>query len=239
MRGPGFGLTTAQMRYPHLLNHLSERFKEKGPSNICIMGPGLLEEEGARPVCPQAAELFSLFPEAKFLLVDKDDHLLETLKKQYQIQQTAVYDPTMLRLYAANSPTNTQRAPEKYQPLMSRMKKAMGGQARNRDAKKMMLGIGPAQPLLLKLDSKKIELRRFDFLADQFKEGEKFDSIVATMSLSYAYEEVIDKPAPFFALLGNCLSALKEGGVLYMDFFLVRPNITKEKMKFVMAYMYH
>ena len=237
MSGPGMGLTTAPMRYPHLLKHLFERFKEKGPSNICIMGPGLLEEKGARPMCPQVAELFALFPEAKFLIVDKDDHLLETLVTQYQIQQTAVYDPTMLRLYSANSSANTQRAPEKYQPLMSEMKKAMGGRARNRDAKKMMLGIGPIKPLLLKLESKKIELRRLDFLTDQFKEEEKFDSIVATMSLVRVYEEVKGKPAPFFALLGRCLSALKEGGVLYMDFFIVSRSIGKEKMKLVIDYL--
>ena len=80
-RGPGMGLTTAPLRYPHMLKHLSERFMGKSPSNICIMGPGLLEEEGASPMCPQFAELFSLFPEAKFLLVDKDDHLLKTLER--------------------------------------------------------------------------------------------------------------------------------------------------------------
>ena len=61
------------------------------------------------------------------------------------------------------------------------------------------------------------------------------------MSLVYAFQSLQKEPVKFFTLLGRCLAALKEGGVLYMDLFTVKDylveNFGEEKLPLIINYL--
>ncbi len=215
--GKGAGLTSAPLRYPHLLKDLSNRLKKD--SKICIVGPGLVEEENAPLFSPQFAEIYSLFPNGTFLLLDNDPHALKLMEQQFHKCKFAAYDPYMLRHYAVRDSQNF-KPNRTYQKLFDSMKKVLAEKAiKPANAANMLAGVGSPERMLLKISPEKIEIRDFDIRISHFRNEEKFDAMVATMAFGNAFSDELKKDVAhnFFPHLQRFLGALNENGSLYID----------------------
>lgn len=247
--GKGFGLTTGSMRYPHLLLDLSERFKDKtkrDQTQICIVGPGLLEEEHAPLMCPQFTELLSIFPHANFLLLDNNKKALEAMQKQFCEKNFITFDPFMMRVYTFNDSTkNPFFAPQKYQLCFQNMKENLEEKAISKAmAKGILNNTSKINYILLKTNPKKIKVREFDINTAEFAPEEKglFDVIVATMSLSIVLQEELIKNPHYnsFNQIAKFLEALKVNGSLYLDsgiFEIFKKNYTPEGLVLGIQYL--
>ena len=209
-------LTTGSMRYPHLYQDLHTRFNDRRKletTSVCIAGPGLKEEQGNAPFVPQFVELFTLFPNAQFLLLDKDKRSLKAMSDQFNKCSFASYDPAMLCWRIL------EKRP-KFQQVFSDMKDCLAKTAMApKNATEMLDGVGPLKRVVVKVDPKKIEVRPFDFVDSQFKE-EKFDVIVATVSIFHTLHDAVVRKDPNFnplAFLTKFLLPLKENGSLYVE----------------------
>ena len=223
----GQGLTTGNLRFPHLLLAMRERLLRGDHStvpNVCIVGPGLFEyDEKITPTCPQFVEMFSLFPEGRFTLLDNDPHSLKSMDEMFS-RRIASYDSVMLRAYATENfgeATNSYYvAEDDYQATFSAMKDNLATRAiAPRNAREMLDGVGKILPLTLLLDQGQVEVCAFDILSSDFHGGEQFDIIVATMSIVNAFAKDLEA-APFanhFELLAKFLLALNENGAFYID----------------------
>lgn len=223
----GGGLTTGFLRFPHMLGDLADRFKDKREqqAKICIVGPGLFTPEKGVPSCPQFVELFSLFPKSDFLMLDNDKPTLDRMENQFHKCKFAAYDPSMLRIYTTKIEENNRYAPPKYQALFQEMKATFADNAlANPKVKEMLAGIGPLQPLMLKVDPDKINLREFDILTSTPEEKDKgtFDIVVATMSILLNFDNFDETGStnPIF-ILQKFLELLSENGSLYLDSCLI------------------
>jgi len=221
------GLTTATIRFPHMLMDLSKRFannRESSEMQICIVGPGLRQDEGNAPTCPQFVEINSLFPLANYLLLDNNKDALKQLKHMFQEFQYAAYDPLTL---LGHKDKTKQSAPESYQDLFQSMSDNLAKMAINPENEscsehtaEMLSGKGTPHQFCIKVNPDKIQIREFEIIDSQFKEEDKaqFDVIVATMSILLAFFS--KKPTDaltFFQSFKKFLETLKETGSLYMD----------------------
>ena len=231
----GAGLTTSFLRFPHLLKDLSTRFKhgkQSDQTKICVVGPGLFEEEGSLPSCPQLVEIYSIFPKAQFLLLDNDKRVLKVMKEQFHHFQFMSYDPCTLISRSTKHESNPFYALEAYQGLFQEMKETLSEKAiAPKDAKKMLQNIWDNQPLMLRAETDKIQLRDFDIISSSVKDDEKktFDVIIATLSITLAATNQIGINPAFncFSLLGKFLAALKENGSLYIDSVFIKEVLEK------------
>ena len=230
-------LTTGSMRYPHLLQDLHTRFNDRRnleTTSVCIAGPGLKEEKEKVPFVPQFVELFSLFPEAQFLLLDKDERALKTMSDHFHKCRFASYDPATLSLRIAEKRSS-------FEATFSDMTGSLAEKAISpQNAKEMLNGVGPLKRVVVKVDPQKIEVRSFDFAESQFKE-EKFDLIVATSSISLPLYEAIVKKDPDFdpvAFITKFLLPLKENGCLYVESMMTElffHETTKEEIETILG----
>ncbi|MFI5343583.1 MAG: hypothetical protein ACHQUC_05110 [Chlamydiales bacterium] len=222
------GLTTGHFRYPHLLKDLMSRYdseRQSEETKVCILGPGLLEQEKTSPSCPQLhpscpqfVELLSLFPKAHFSLLDNDPKALETLRKFCHTCKLMSYDPLTIRMFS----TNRLSAPEHYQPLFEQIKAGLSGLALKpppAEALQLLEGSGDIQPLLVKVDPNKVHIQPFDILSSSMEGMGPFGIIVATLSLSNAFEMEGEKNSAHNPLpqLLRILQSLSEGGSFYID----------------------
>ncbi|MFI5343584.1 MAG: hypothetical protein ACHQUC_05115 [Chlamydiales bacterium] len=227
------GLTTGHFRYPQLLKDLVTRYdseRQSEETQVCILGPGLLEQKKTSPSCPQIypscpqfVELLSLFPQAHFSLLDNHPDALGTLKKYCSTCKLMSYDPFTFRVFTDSfNPTNTLRAPEHYQPLFEQIKAGLTGLALkppSEKAREILEGYGHIEPLLVKVDPNKVHIQEFDILSSSMEEMGPFDIIVATHSITNAFEIEREQNSacnPLPQLL-KILQSLKEGGSLYID----------------------
>jgi hypothetical protein len=225
------GLTTSVFRFPHIYQDMFKRYGDSAASsdmNVCIVGPGLDRPEKGIGSCPQFVELRALFPNANFLLLDNDAEAIKYLSQQYKTLKFAAYDPFMHRAMTADFSENTHLAPKKMQPVLKRMAEVWSQQSKRPEARQMLKGIGPIQPLLLNVDPDKVELREFDINTSVFKEEEarKFDVMVATMSILLALGENPEYPLDIFV---KYLAALKKGGTFYVDAMVIE-NILSPRL---------
>lgn len=215
------GQTTGSLRHPHLIEGLS-KLSHKQPY-ICIVGPGMIEERGFPLSMPQTAELFTLFPSGKFLLIDKDQEAIDKIKKQLNSGRIN-YDPMMLReLSDETSPHYVKN--EDYQKLFEQMKDNI--LARNQKmpskikAKRILNRIFPAEILSIPANKHNFEILNFDILTSTFEEDKKgvFDIVLATNSISNAFfDKSISKEFEnYFSILEKFLALLKVNGSLYVD----------------------
>lgn len=230
--GGAAGLTTAHLRYPHMLLDLVTRYalaRTSEEAKICIIGPGLLQQKKTSascpqiyPSCPQFVELLSLFPNAHFSLLEKDQEAIKTLNMHFQICKFASYDPLTFRVFSDSFHSgNRLRSPDHYQPLLKEMRDGLSALVLKpvpKVASQMLEGYGDIMPLLVKVDPKKVHIQEFDILSSPM-EQRVFDIIVATFSVSNAFE--IERKQnrelnPFPQFL-SILHSLKEEGSLYMD----------------------
>ena len=65
------GQATGRIRFPHMLYRISERFDSASKPNICIAGPGIINDRGVY-TSPILAEMHLLFPQSKITVIDKD-----------------------------------------------------------------------------------------------------------------------------------------------------------------------
>lgn len=219
------GLTTGSLRFPHLLGSLYEEFKDTRKSDkkkICIVGPGM-NEDPEFPSSPQLSELCSLFPNAEFLVLDNDKTAIRTLTEQVR-KGFLVYDSLMLRMRTIKVEglgiESFQNYPKKYIEVFDAIKSGFADKAKlPPDAKSMLNGIGPIQPLIFGVDPKKIRISEFDITSSQFKDEDnnKFDIVVATMSIWLAIKHVKNPQHNHFSTFAKFLSILKQGGKLYID----------------------
>lgn len=217
--GTGKGLTTGNLRHPHLLQGILEK-NFRPDAKVCIVGPGLLEyqDKSIPPSCPQFAEIFSLLPMAEYTILDNDTHAIDVLAGQFSKGYT-FYDPVMFRAYTMpGSPECTQD--RTFLSLFDRMKHTLGERALTPKAKEILANIGTVKPLMLHLQNKEqVKVQEFDINSSSFSEGKKFDVMVATMSICNAIqEEVLRNPlANHFEKLVKFLDALEDQGSLFMD----------------------
>lgn len=215
------GQTTSPLRFPHLLKDLNMRYKrgrEDPNLKICIAGPGLNEHKGFLPTSPQFVEIFSLFPNAQFLLLDNDKHAIEVLKQQFNTFKIASYDPCMLRLRTTDSSSYLSK--KEYQKVFSIMKENLASRAKKPpNAGDMLAGKGPFTSLVVNIADNKIEVRDFDINTAQFKDEDKFDVIVATLSIINALNHQLEtsKFCNPYPVLKKFINSLRERGSLYID----------------------
>lgn len=228
----GGGLTTGHLRFPHMLQGIAIELQKKGrlesmDLKVCIVGPGF-KEEGRLGYCPQLVELRSIMPNAEYLLLDNDKKAVALMEKAFIKQQMISYDPTMLRSRTTILPNmkNPYLVPEPLLSFLNDMKSALAEQViAPKNAKAMMKGEGNLEEVVVKLDSRKIELREFDICSSEFKDSDKgqFDVVVATMSLSIVYKEEKGKITLLdnFKRLARFVELLKPEGFLYVDTLLL------------------
>lgn len=225
----GRGLTTSSLRFPHLLLDLLKRLEQgqlAPDSSVCIIGPGLMEYEDPNilPACPQFAELLAMIPGGKFTLLDINKPSLQLLSRQYARNFTA-YDPMAFRSYTLESGVGEFVESSEYQKLFEVMRGNFAQLAvAPNNATEMLKGIGPLQPLFLRVDSNQLALRVFDITKSSFKKEDQFDVMVATMSIVNAYQdEMSENPhMNYFGKLTKFLEALKVGGTLYLDSVMIQ-----------------
>lgn len=216
--GKGGGLTTAAFRFPHMYLDMFKRFgdKRKEDLKVCIVGPGLHRPGGKLGYCSQFVELKAMFPNARFLLLDNDASAIEYLDGQYKKMKAAAYDPLVARMLTFQFDDNPYRAPEKFQPMLAEMKAEMAACAKfPPNAKEMLDGYGGIKTMMLGVDSEKIELREFDINTSAFESGEKFDVMVATMSICLALAK--GRVENMKAVMQKYIDALSINGSLYID----------------------
>ncbi len=217
----GFGMTTGNLRFPHLLFGLYGNLVKKNRLNnpdlkVCLVGPGF-KDDGDLGQCPQLVELKSLLPNARFLILENDNTVLELLGKAIK-NQKILYDPATLlgRIHVPE-----YRAPDDIYPFLKLYKERLDAQVIDPEKSNSKLK-GCIEEIEVRLDPSKIELRDFDILTSLFKETDKgqFDVVVATFSISVALKEKENSALDDFQSLGKFLELLREGGVLYMDGFV-------------------
>lgn len=224
--GKGGGCTTGMLRYPHLLQDLFTRFsRTQTPRQVCLVGPGLLEEP-KQSFCPQFVEIYSLFPEAKFLILDHNQQALDVMQQQFH-RQFAMYDLMMFRLRSIRQIghiSNRMYAPLKYQTLFQSMKEVFIDKALAPpgSVKEMLEGIGALKPLMLKVQADNIRLQNFDIVKSEMPEADKrqYDIVVATKSIyltlfDHQHDVNLDSMIKF-------LNILKEDGSLYVDITVIK-----------------
>jgi len=225
----GKGLTTSNLRYPHLLLDLLNRL-EKGllpaDSSVCIVGPGLIDYEDSNvfPTCPQFAELLGMIPKGKFTLLDIDKDSLTRLSKQIANNFTA-YDLMGFRTYTFRKGVGEFVESPEYQKLFRVMGKHFAQLAlAPSNAEEIIQGNAPIQPLVLRVQQNQLALRVFDITKSFFKQTDQFDVMVATMSIVNAFQdEMTEKPhLNHFGKLIKFLEALKVGGTLYIDAVMIQ-----------------
>lgn len=222
--GKGGGLTTGSLRFPHLLKDIVVRFSETRKSEaakVCIVGPGLDIPEKGILTCPQFVELLVLFPNAEFLLLDNDKEALEKMEQQYKQLKFAAYDPTAHRMNTLAVEGNNFLAPKSYQTVLKEMGEQLGKVAKApKNATKMLRGFGKLQQVFLNVNSEKIDLRSFDINSSEFnaEDQEKFDVVIATMSILLAMKECSENPLD---ILCKHLAVLKDNGSFYSDSILI------------------
>lgn len=247
------GRTTGHLRFPHMLQDLYTRFSEKVRSSkqtsVCIVGPGLFEDQNA-PFCPQFTEVQTLFPNASYLLLDNDSHVLKILKKQLKAKAIS-YNPLMLRIYSTQFPKADEAmrklyAPTKYQQMFQVMKQELAKKEMDsQGVKKMLDGEGKIQNLCVKVDRRKIQLRQFEIESSMFSSEDHgtFDVVVATMSILLALgDKIVANPSDnHFSTLLKFLRLLKVNGSLYVDAELMNKAFANvygsEGMKIGTAYL--
>lgn len=219
--GKGKGCTTGPLRFPHLLKDLSSQIKPN--AKICIVGPGLLEEENAMPSCPQFVEIYSLFPQADFLLLDNDPNALSVLRNQFHKCKFAAYDPTMLKSYTEKDRSDF-RPNKSYQKIFASLKNAFAKSAiLPKSAANMLMSDVPAERLVVKVNPEKIEVREFDINTSSLAKNEQFDVIISTMTIgNVIHDKIKETPeCDRLSYLQKFLDNLKDHGSLYIDTHLV------------------
>ena len=215
----GGGLTTVAFRFPHMYLDMITRFAEKrrlGDLKVCIVGPGLHRPDGKLGFCSQFVELKALFPNAEFLLLDKDRDALKFLDGQLKKMKVAAYDPLVFRAITLEVADNSLLAPAIFQPMLTEIKDEWATSARiSSNAKEMLDGYGEIKPMMINVNPEQIELRYFDINTSKFKEGEKFDVMVATLSLILAFCE--EESAKIEEVFTKFLDKLNDEGSLYID----------------------
>lgn len=218
-KGKGGGLTTAAFRFPHMYLDMVSRFegRRRNELKVCIVGPGLQKPDGKLGFCSQFVELKALFPKAHFLLLDNDTEALAYLEKQFKGVKAAAYDPLTLRMLTFDQlKTNVLLAPEKFQPMLAEMKNELAACAKfPSNAKEMLQGFGEIKQMMLEVNPDYIELREFDINTSEFKGDEKFDVMVATMSICLALSE--GDPQDFKKIMLKYVERLNKEGSLYID----------------------
>lgn len=243
-QAPG-GLTTANLRFPHLLKDLSLKFsnEQKGEGmSIGIVGPGLSEAKDTLSSCPQFVEIYGLFPKAHYLLLDRDKRALSVLIGQLHDCQFTAYDPLMLKTYLFSEKYQISSV---YQKTFRDINSTLGELAiEPKNAKEMLQGHGQIDSLTVKVDPKNVDLREFEINASQFEEQDKaqFDVLVATLSISAAVDSQSSRTLlTKLETLGKFLELLKPNGALYIDAlfttkFLLGPY-GEEGMKLGLKYL--
>lgn len=226
---PGGGLTTSSLRIPHMYKHMMETIpaavRKSDKTSVCIVGPGLDTIDTKMTPCPQAAELLSIFPKAKFLLLDNNTQALEQLNKYRKIQMLP-YDAFALRMRLMSTKDiqliNEFAAPKSYINIFNEMAASLGELACHPPNAKAMLveHKGRLDRVMLKLFSERFAVREFDILTSKYSgPEEQFDVIVATYSIGNAVvrsdDDVVRDDA--LEILAKFVSALKPGGTLYID----------------------
>lgn len=224
----GGGLTTGNMRFPHLLLAICNFLYQAGrvesmDLQVCIIGPGFNPGERLSE-CPQLVELRAIMPDAHYLLLDNDKTALESMNKALKQVGLLSYDPAMLRsrtLVLRDQP-NPWKAPEPLFSILDALKLVLKDQVVSpKNALPMLKGEGKIEEMVVKVDPAKIDLREFDILASEFtdKEKGKFDVIVATMSLSLVVNLKTEKRTALddFKLVAKFIAPLRTNGVLYID----------------------
>lgn len=204
------GLTTAPLRFPHLLWHILEKLQKnelpQDKQQVLIVGPGM--NEGKRiPECPQWVELRSLMPQAVYELWDIDPKLLSYVEKMVQSRLTAYNS------YRLNALTNLTTNEGLSDPIVATLEKVKQGLATHSVYKQ-------EDCQFLRVDPEKIKARNFNIVTSQMVPEDKarFDLIVATMSITIALEQVNElSPVPLITKLAQFMELLKPGGSLYIE----------------------
>lgn len=228
------GATSAPMRYPHMYKDLIERFKnirENPNTKVCLLGPGFNKPEKGTPFSPQFAEMLSLFPNAGFLLLEKNPEVIKALNSQIKVLGGISYDGTCHRLLGPKCQieSNSIITPPSYFPLLKEMGTSFTSLWKNFaekknqkiDQEKMFEGYGKIKPVFLDINPQKVELREGDFSELLSKDGEAgtFDVVIATLSLMYALAEQPTQKEKQ-ELFKKYLNLLKEGGSMYIDAYV-------------------
>jgi len=222
----GGGLTTTCIRWPNLLKYLHYHLDDTRLSDqlhIGIVGIGLVEEDKLPPFSPQFVEIFSLCPNATFLLLDNNKHCLERMTEQFHQCKFASYDPLALRMRTYPDLENMYIAPQSYQETFEAMKDTLTVKSTKyqKNAADMLKGIGRIQRMMLEVDPTKIELRDFDINTSALNEidKKKFNAVIGTMSITLAFQSLISENLSinYFPTLGKFLEMLKENESLYID----------------------
>lgn len=219
------GITTAELRYPHMLKDMRTRCHQlvMGKPKVCIVGPGMANVgEKNEPSCPQLVELMGLFVNGEFDLLDNNEELIKTMQDQTKAQRLP-YLPLAYRMLTDT--VYSFRAPESYQKMLSGLKNrwvARINQEEQTPSKELLSGTGPLKTIYLKPYNGQVRATLFDITKDSPKKAH-YDLIIATNSLSlvlsnYSQSDLADDlfkgPAK---LLAPQINALKEEGVLYID----------------------
>lgn len=221
----GGGLTTSNLRFPHLLYGIVAHLKHKVFSKdlkVCLVGPGLKKGERFCE-CPQLVELKSIMPEARYLILENDKEALSLMDRAFNKARLIAYNPMMLRARTTQIKNNPGLAAEPVFTILENLKPFLSKQViMPKHAFEMLQGIGPLQDLMIKLDPSKHELREFDILSTPFLEADKgqFDVVVATMSISIAIDNLKRSPLEIIKKLSKFVELLKTDGILFVDTML-------------------
>lgn len=228
------GLTTCALRYPHLLKFLDKNLQLK--ESMCLVGPGLIQEEDSPPMCPQMVELMTLFPQLRRVVaLDNNLQVLTAIEKQFAKTKLAIYDPTMLRHYTRKGESNSYQA--LFQKIIQKLTECV---RLPKNALDILQGTVPAQSLLIPIKAQ-VEVKEFDIIHSQFDQAEEFDVIIATQSIWRAIANLPKQNhIENLSILGKFLRALKENGSLYMDcyyFNFLKSTLGEEGLSLSIKYL--
>lgn len=213
----GGGVSTGTLRFPHLIAEVCQLFQDKGSKDVkaCIVGAGLMENlHTGMAVVPQVAELCALLPKAHFLALDNSSHVVQILRDQIQ-KGVLNYDPCSLAVWLKRPDVNRH-----LQESLQEMSRSMVNNAEDKDLAEKMLS-GESDKTHIGIKAAQLVVRQFDILTSAFEEGECFDFMVATYSISNALREahltLQDRTLKGLEILAKFLKKLKTNGVLYLD----------------------
>lgn len=120
------GMATASMRFPHLLHHLSQKYRRNSnPEFICIAGPGRKGDTS-----PIVAEMHMLFPEAKLTLLEKNKEGLQELWEVFH-RKGVTYDCSQLLVHSKSRNIGAAILDVRFNSFFNKLLRGIGGSLEN------------------------------------------------------------------------------------------------------------
>jgi hypothetical protein len=229
------GLVTGSMRFPHLLLDLSKRFEKERANDafrICIIGPGLRKEAGYMPTSPQLVEVYTLFPNANYSVLEYNQTALNIVQQQLRTFQSLAYDPVALRYSLHLYPKESSQF-----KVCQSIKALFIEKALDKETTANAFNINKrAEQILVKVKSGKMNLQVFDVNTSHF--SEKHDIVIATLVLQNSRPSDYKTNAEYdhFEIMVRLFEGVKESGTLYVDphaiqtFYDIYGHETKDKI---------